>query len=113
MVMFGCFFWNMSMTCWVRLCRSSAPHQLKRSVTGSAVRSPPASEPDPHAVSNDAVNDTRTAHVAVRRCFPFNMPKSFRLLAAGRGDPLDEVSLSDEEREEDQEERRSEERRVG
>jgi hypothetical protein len=38
-VMFGCCFWNRSMTCWVRLCRSSDPHQVKRNVTGSADKS--------------------------------------------------------------------------
>src|SRR6185369_17809407 len=60
------------MTCWVRLCRASAPHQVKRSVTGSLERSPEPPEPPPevpvpHAASVAPAARPRESRRAARR----------------------------------------------
>src|SRR5436853_5929904 len=63
--MLGCCWWKRSITCWVRFCRASAPHQVNRRVTESLDRSVDPVEPTAQAENvNAAVVASSTARRA-------------------------------------------------
>src|SRR5665647_3449287 len=115
MVMLGYFSSNALITLFVMAVRASFPHQVKLRVTGLSDTvgwsvGPPLLEQADRASAVTAVTARKAAALLMMRCVPLiasilSICFVVHLFATRRGNPSDEIPLSEEEDEEHRDER--------